>query len=109
MRRALVLPLVALLAVPAVAAAQALPNVNLTRVLYNSRKATVRPEGELKAQVDAVDAAIAEATKLGQTGEVRRQIARGLALLDGKAWTPALDYQHSLVLRAERTVVDTCG
>jgi len=107
MRRALVLPLVALLAVPAVAAAQALPNVNLTRVLYNSRKATVRPEGELKAQVDAVDAAIAEATKLGQTGEVRRQIARGLALLDGKAWTPALDYQHSLVLRAERTVVDT--
>jgi len=107
MRLTLVLPLAALLAVPAPAAAQALPNVNLTRVLYNTRKATVKPEGELKAQVDAVDAAIAEATKLGQTGEVRRQIARGLALLDGKAWTPALDYQHSLVLRAERTVVDT--
>lgn len=95
------------LAVPVVAAAQALPNVNLTRVLYNTRKATVKPEGELKAQVDAVDAAIAEATKLGQTGEVRRQIARGLTLLDGRMWTPQLDYQHSLVLRAERTVVDT--
>ena len=106
MRIPLVLSLLATLAVPAAAVAQALPNVNLTRVLYNTRKATVNPQGELKAQVDAVDAAIAEATKLGQTGEVRRQIARGLTLLDGRAWTPALDFQHSLVLRSERTVVD---
>lgn len=107
MRPVVILPLVCCLAVPVVAAAQALPNVNLTRVLYNTRKATVKPVGELKAQVDAVDAAIAEATTLGQTGEVRRQVARGLALLDGRTWTEALDYQHSLVLRAERTVVDT--
>lgn len=107
MRFTLVLPIVAVLATPVASAAQALPNVNLTRVLYNTRKATVKPEGELKTQLDAVDAAIAEATKLGQTSEVRRQIARGLALLEGRAWTPALDYQHSLVLRAERTVVDT--
>jgi predicted esterase len=107
MRLALLCPLVVCLTLPVVAAGQALPNVNLTRVLYNTRKATVKPQGELKVQVDAVDAAIAEATKLGQTGEVRRQIARGLTLLDGRTWTPQLDYQHSLVLRAERTVVDT--
>ncbi len=107
MRLSSIMLFVALLAVPSLAAAQALPNVSLTRVLYSTRKATVKPEGELKAQVDVVDAAIAEATKLGQTGEVRRQIARGLALLDGKTWTPALDYQHSLVLRTDRTVVDT--
>ncbi len=106
MRICAVLPLLAVLAVPAAGFAQALPNVNLARVLYNTRKATVKPEGELKVQVDAVDAAIAEATKLGQTGEVRRQMARGLTLLDGRAWTPALDFQHSLVLRSERTVVD---
>lgn len=106
MRILVVLPLLAALVVPELAFAQALPNVNLTRVLYNTRKATVNPQGELKAQVDAVDAAIAEATRLGQTGEVRRQIARGLTLLDGRAWTPALDFQHSLVLRSERTVVD---
>lgn len=98
-----VLPLLAVLALPAAGFTQALPNVNLTRVLYNTRKATVKPEGELKVQVEAVDAAIAEATRLGQTGEVRRQVARGLTLLDGRAWTPALDFQHSLVLRAERT------
>lgn len=107
MRRVLVLSLVLGLFLPVAAAAQALPNVNLTRVRYNTRKATVKPEGDLKAQVDAVDAAIAEATRLGQTGEVRRQIARGLTLLDGKTWTPALDYQHSLVLRTEQTVADT--
>lgn len=106
-RPAAVLLGLVLLAVPASLAAQALPNVNLTRVLYNTRKATVRPEGELKAQIDAVDAAIAEATTLGHTGEVRRQIAKGLTLLDGRAWTPALDYQTSLVLRSERTVVDS--
>jgi len=106
MRLLPLLPLLTVLAVPTAGLAQALPNVNLTRVLYNTRKATVKPEGELKAQVDAVDAAIAEATQLGQTGEVRRQIARGLTLLDGRAWTPALDFQHSLVLRSERTIVD---
>lgn len=106
-RPAAALLVLALLVAPAQLAAQALPNVNLTRVLYNTRKATVRPDGELKVQIDAVDAAIAEATKLGQTGEVRRQIAKGLTLLDGRAWTPALDYQTSLVLRTERTVVDS--
>lgn len=106
-RRTAALIVCALLAAPASTAAQALPNVNLSRVLYNTRKATVRPEGVLKAQIDAVDAAIAEATKLGHTGEVRRQIAKGLTLLDGRAWTPALDYQTSLVLRSERTVVDS--
>ena len=107
MRTLVVLPLLAALAVPTAGSAQALPNVNLTRVLYNTRKATVNPQGDLKVQIDAVDAAIAEATRLGQTGEVRRQMARGMVLLDGRAWTPALDFQSSLVLRSERTVVDT--
>lgn len=86
---------------------QALPNVNLARVLYTARKNAVAPQGELQAQIDAVDTAIAAATKLGQTGEVRRQLAKGLTLLDGKAWTPALDYQTSLALRTEATVADS--
>lgn len=99
--------LVALLLIPSLAAAQALPNISSLSVRYNTRKATVKPEGELKAQIDEVDRAIASANKLGQVGEVRRQIARGLALLDGTAWTPALDFQHSLALRSERTVADS--
>ena len=71
--------------------AQALPNISSLSVRYNTRKTAAKPEGELKAQIDAVDKAIAEASRLGNTGEVRRQIAKGLALLDRHAWTPQLD------------------
>ncbi len=98
---------VALLFIPSLALAQALPNLSSLSVRYNTRKATVRPDGELKAQIDAVDKEIAAANKQGRTGEVRRQLARGMALLDGIAWTPALDFQNSLALRSERTVADS--
>ena len=32
---------------------------------------------------------------------------QGLPLLDGVAWTPALDFQNSLALRSERTMIDS--
>jgi predicted esterase len=104
MRTAVVL---ALLLSAGDALAQALPNINLLVVRYNSQKASAKPEGELKAQLDQVDQLIAEARKAGNNGEVRRQIAKGLTVLRKEAWTPALDFEHSLVLRAERTVVDS--
>lgn len=97
----------ALLLVPSIAAAQALPNISTLNVVYNTRKATVKPEGDLKAQIDAVDKEIASANRLGKTGEVRRQIARGMALLGGTPWTPALDFQNSLALRSDRTIADS--
>ena len=97
----------ALTLAPTWALAQALPNISTTIVRYNTRKATVKPQGELKAQIDAVDQEIAEANRLGRIGEVRRQIARGLALLDGTPWTAALDFQNSLALRSERTLIDS--
>ena len=106
MPRLVIVTLCALMLTPAGVLAQALPNVNLARVLYNTRKATVKPDGPLKIEIDAVDAALADATRLGHTGEVRRQLAKGVTLLDGRPWTPALDVQTSLVLRAERTIVD---
>ena len=46
--RALILALVALLA-PSLAIGQALTNISSTIVRYNTRKATVKPQGELKA------------------------------------------------------------
>ena len=95
------------LVVPVVAGAQALPNINSLRVGYNTRKTAAKPEGELKTQLDAVDKAIADASKAGNLGEVRRQMAKGLTLLAGNAWTPAADYQNSLTLRSERTVIDS--
>jgi predicted esterase len=110
MRNRFVLPagLVGLLACwPAGLYAQALPNINSLSVRYNSLKTAAKAEGELKAQLDEVDKAIAEARRGGNSGEVRRQIAKGMVLLDKRTWTPQLDYRSSLALRGERTVIDS--
>ena len=52
------------------------------------------------------DAALANATRLGQTGEIRRLLAKGRTLLDGREWTDTLDYATSLVLRTDRIIID---
>ena len=93
--------------VPAAARAQALTSLSSVRVGYTTRKNTVKPQGELKTQIDALDAQIAEATRLGKSGELRRLFAKGLALLNGVAWTDTLDYSRSLVLRTPCVVVDS--
>lgn len=99
--------IVALVFIPSLAFAQALPNLNSLSVRYNSQKTSAKPEGELKAQLDEVDKAIAEARRTGNNGELRRHFAKGLTLLSKETWTPAVDYRNSLVLRAERTVADS--
>src|SRR5687767_2268241 len=95
------------LLIPSLALAQALPNINSLSVRYNSQKTAAKAEGELKAQLDEVDKAVAEARRAGNTAEMRRQWAKGMTLLNKDAWTPALDYRHSLVLRSDRTVIDS--
>ena len=84
--------------------AQALPNINSLSVRYNSLKTAAKAEGELKAGLDAVDKAIADARRTGDMGEVRRQIAKGMTLLDKQAWTPQADYRPfaGLAQRAHR-------
>ena len=104
--RILVAALAALL-VPALAASQALPNLMLVRVTYNTRKATAKPQGELKAQIDALDQEIAKATRAGRTGEMRRLFAKGMALLNGQPWTEAAEFAASLTLRTDHVVVDS--
>jgi poly(3-hydroxybutyrate) depolymerase len=106
MKRFLVLAVVCLL-IPATSSAQALTSLSSLRVGYNTRKATVRPQGELKAQIDEVDAQIAEATRLGRTAEIRRLIAKGNTLLAGRPWTAEVDFANSLVIRTDRLVVDS--
>src|SRR5471032_2231738 len=93
--------------VPVTAGAQALTSLASVRVGYTSRKNTVKPQGELKTQIDALEAQIADATRLGQSGELRRLFAKGMALLNGVAWTDTLDYSRSLVVRTSRVVVDS--
>ncbi len=92
---------------PDVAAPQALPSLTLLRVQYNTRKVSLQPQGELKAQIEALDKQIDEATRLGQNGELRRLLAKGTTLLAGKPWTEELDFATSLVLRADRIVADS--
>jgi predicted esterase len=86
--------------------AQALPSLSTLRVRYNTQKTTARPDGELKVKIDDVDKELAEATRLGRTGDVRRLIAKGMALLAGRPWTDTDEYQSSLVLRTDDLVVD---
>jgi poly(3-hydroxybutyrate) depolymerase len=93
--------------VPAAVTAQALPNLSVLRVRYNTARTAARPDGELKAQLDALDQQMAEASRLGQTGELRRLLAKGRTLLDGRPWTGAEEFRHSLVLRAERVFADS--
>jgi predicted esterase len=86
-----------------------LPNINSLSVRYNAMKTAAKAEGELKALLDDVDKTIAEARRAGNMGEVRRQIAKGMTLLNKEAWTPQLDYRSSLALRSERTVIDSAA
>src|SRR6185503_4393621 len=106
LRTAIVAGLVIVLA-PTAALPQALTSLASVRVGYTTRKNTVKPQGELKAQIDALEAQIAEATRLGRTGEIRRLYAKGMTLLAGRPWTDAADFGASLVLRTEHVVADS--
>jgi predicted esterase len=86
---------------------QSLPNLPLARLQYTVRKRTTKADGDLKAKLDANDRELAEATRAGKQGEVRRLIAKGMTLLDGKEWTPELDFERSLALRSDHAFVDT--
>src|SRR5579862_55151 len=104
--RVLLVALVSAL-IPAMAGAQALTSLASVRVGYTTRKNTVKPQGELKAQIDEVDRQIAEASRLGKSGELRRLFAKGMTLLNGRPWTDATEYASSLVLRTDRVVADS--
>jgi poly(3-hydroxybutyrate) depolymerase len=89
--------------------AQALPNLSSARVVYNTRKATVKPEGELKIQIDQIDKEMAAALSVGRLGEYRRLLAKGTTLLAGRTWGAAEEFQASLAIRTDRLAVDSSG
>ncbi|HEX4348168.1 MAG TPA: PHB depolymerase family esterase [Vicinamibacterales bacterium] len=92
---------------PALASAQALTSLSSLSVSYSTRKATVRPAGELKTKIDDVDQQIAAARKNGQNAEVRRWTAKGMALLNNRPWDDVADYTTSLLIRTEHSVADS--
>ena len=103
-RLASVVALVVLAA--SVAGAQAPPSLMLSRVAYATRKNTAKLEGELKTQIEAIDREVAEASRLGRTGELRRLFTKGLSLLAGNGWSAEQEFAASLVLRTDRVYVD---
>src|SRR5262249_9092140 len=107
MARRLLLAAALIAALPATALPQAQTNLTSLRVSYNTRKATVKPQGALKTAIDEVDRQLAEATRLGRSAEIRRLLAKGQTLLAGGEWTDALDYSNSLVIRTEHVVADS--
>ncbi len=105
--RTLAAALVVCLLVPAAALAQALTSLSSVRVGYTTRKNTVKPQGDLKTQIDALDAQIAEAARFGRSGELRRLYAKGMTLLNGRPWTEEADFAASLVVRTSTVVADS--
>jgi len=75
-----------LFATATIAQAQARFTILGLRAVYVTAKARPKPEGELKRQIEALDAELATAFELGCSGEIRRLYAKGVALLTGKQW-----------------------
>ncbi len=107
-RASIVGPVAALLvsAAPALVHAQAQTGILSLSVTHTTLKNTVKPTGELKAQVDSLDALISSASKFGRTSELRRLYAHSIALLQKRAWTPEAEFASSVVVRSERLVVE---
>ncbi len=95
------------LLLPATASAQALTSLTSVYVTYITRKATANPTGELKARLDSVDHDLLAAYQFGRSGQIRRLFAKGLTLLGGKPWSDVADFNASLLLRSDRTVIDS--
>jgi predicted esterase len=108
--RAPLLNVLAGLALGAVAApalrAQASTSLVSLGVSHSSLKNAAKPSGELKAQIDSLDALIAAAGRAGRSSELRRLYAQAASLLRKRPWTPEAEYAASLVLRTDRQVVD---
>lgn len=91
---------------PARAHAQAQTGILSLSVTHSTLKNTARPTGELKAQVDSLDALIASAAKFGRTSELRRLYAHSMALLQKRPWTPEAEFASALLVRSDRVIVD---
>lgn len=96
----------AALSVPASAAAQTEVAVSAAQARYSTLKATANPSDDLKREIATIDAAVAEAMRLGNRAEAMRWLARGTVRLSGQPWTDVFDYAFSVALCADRIFVD---
>ena len=90
--------------IPLPAAAEALPSLSMLNLIYRMSKANASDEA--KSQLADVDSRLGEARAAGRTGEVRRQLARGMSLATSGTWSDAQDFNASLVVRTDHSYVD---
>jgi len=80
--------------IPVTVAAEALPSLSMLNLVYRMSKANAADD--LKTQFDDVDTRLQEARQQGRTGEVRRQLARGMSLANAGKWSDLQDFDASL-------------
>jgi len=86
--------------------AQARPSVSQLYVQFRAARNQARPSGELAQRLAELEKRAIEAYRQGWSGEARRWLAQGLAMVEGKPWSAVDDYRASLVLRTDTTVAD---
>jgi predicted esterase len=96
----------AIVSLPTRVSAQAQTNITSLYVAYSSRKVSANPTGELKARLDSIDRDLQVASRLGQTSQMRRLLAKGNTLLAGRRWTDTSDFASSLLLRTDHSLTD---
>jgi len=89
---------------PLPAAAEALPSLSMLNLIYRMSKANAGEAAQ--SQLADVDSRLGAARAAGRTGEVRRQLARGMSLATTGTWSEAQDFAASLVVRTDHSYVD---
>ncbi len=89
------------------ALAQTEVEVASARERYTLLKATAKPEGDLRREIDAIDKALADAIRAGNRGEAMRWLAKGMVRLSGERWNEGIEYLLSLGFSADRRFVDS--
>ena len=70
---------------PLPAAAEALPSLSMLNLIYRMSKANAGEAAQ--SQLADVDSRLGAARAAGRTGEVRRQLARGISLATTGTWS----------------------
>jgi predicted esterase len=86
----------ALVAVASAALAQDAEMVLSTSVRYNTMKSTLPLTDEQRKEADKLGAEAMQLGFSGKTSEAMRNLHRGMALMRGATWTPALELAASL-------------
>jgi len=88
------------------AAAQTSLQLSQLQLRYRVLSRSASLNNEQKAELKKIEDAAAAARAKGNTALISRELHRGIALMEGRAWTAHSDFTNSLVLAPEAVVCD---